>query len=113
MGFNYGLVVVKPEVNISGFLFKIFFYSYFFPRGLTIYLDSKTTTMFESNYQNFGVIQVIQTQIKIYKDLYSYMIINVGRPIMSAIWSNGVLNVRLSDGSVRRYSGPYSYTELR
>jgi len=98
---------------IPGFLFKNVSNSFFSPRGLTIYLDSKTTTMFESNYQNFGVIQVIQTQIKIYKDLYSYMIINVGRPIMSAIWSNGVLNVHLSDGSVRRYSGPYSYTELR
>lgn len=69
--------------------------------------------MFESNYQSFGVIQVINSQIKIYKDIYSYMIINVGRPIMSAIWANGSLNVHLTDGSIRRYSGPYSYTEIR
>lgn len=45
--------------------------------------------------------------------MYSSMMVHVGRPIMSAIWSNGVLNVHLIDGSVRRYSGPYSYTEVR
>lgn len=69
--------------------------------------------MFDLNYPQFGVIQILESSVKIYKDMYCSMVVHVGKPVMSAIWSNGALNIHLLDGTIRRYSGPYSFIEVR
>lgn len=66
----------------------------------------------ESNYVTFGVTKIDRNNVKVYKDRFNYVTVNVGKQITNANWAGGELNITLSDGKVRRYKDRFNYTTI-
>jgi|JI102314A1RNA_FD_contig_31_3268111_length_476_multi_1_in_0_out_0_2 hypothetical protein len=66
----------------------------------------------DSTYSSFGLVKVDGKRVLIYKDRTSYNTLNVGEPVVSAVWAGGELNVSLASGKVRRYSNAFTYTTI-
>lgn len=66
----------------------------------------------ESNDVNFGVTKIDGNNVKVYKDRFNYVTVNVGKQITNAGWAGGELNITLSDGKVRRYKDRFNYTTI-
>jgi hypothetical protein len=60
--------------------------------------------MWDPKFAECGVVKVEYTRVRVFKDRYNYVTIDVGRPVQTALWGgDGCLNVYLGDGRVRRY----------
>lgn len=67
---------------------------------------------FDNKFIDYGVIKVEGDKEKLYSTSSNHIYISVGKSVTNAVWSGDVLNVSLSDGKVRRYSSPGSYTTV-
>lgn len=63
-------------------------------------------------YSSFGIVKVDGKRVLVYKDRNNYTALNVGEPVVSAVWAGGDLNVSLANGKVRRYSNSFTYTTI-
>lgn len=68
--------------------------------------------MWDPRIINCGVVRVEHTRIKVYKDQYNYLTIDVGKPVQMALWNGDILNVYLMDGRVRRYKDKVNYSTM-
>ena len=66
----------------------------------------------DSKYIAFGVIKIQGDRVHLYSSRDNYATISVGKPVNSAIWAGGFLNVNLADGKVRRYSSRDNYSTI-
>ena len=66
----------------------------------------------ESKYVNFGVLKIEGNLVRVHFLPQSYVTIDVGERPVSANWSNGEINIALSNGKVRRYSSYQSYITI-
>ena len=57
----------------------------------------------DSRYEKFGLIKVHIKTVKVYRDFYNYVILNVSEVVQSAAWSSHILNITLSNGKVLHY----------
>lgn len=66
----------------------------------------------ESKYVNYGVIKIYQkTSVQVFKAPGLYLFVDIGKPIRNAQWQGNVLIVQLEDGTVRRYTDRYAFTQ--
>jgi hypothetical protein len=65
---------------------------------------------FDSRFSDYGVIKIEGEKVKLYSTSSNHIYINVGKKITNAVWSGVALNVYLTDGIVRRYTSPSSFT---
>ena len=68
---------------------------------------------FDKSYIEFGALIPVGKTLRIYRDRFKYLSLEVGRPVNHAIWSGEKLIVYLEDGSARIYTDRFSYTPLR
>jgi hypothetical protein len=66
----------------------------------------------DSKYINFGVVKIEGDRVKLYRDSNNYTTISVGKPVTSANWAGGELNITMSDGKVRRYRDQNNYSTI-
>lgn len=69
--------------------------------------------MWEPKFIQCGVVKVEGTRLRVFKDQYNYVTIDVGTPIQMALWGgDGNLNVYLHNGRVRRYRDRVNYVTM-
>jgi hypothetical protein len=68
--------------------------------------------MWDPKIINCGVVRIEYNRIKVYKDQYNFITIDVGVPVQMALWNGGVLNVYLGNGKVRRYKDRVNYSTM-
>jgi hypothetical protein len=68
--------------------------------------------MWDPKIIHCGVVRVEYSRIKVYKDQYNFITIDVGTPVQMALWSGDVLNVYLGNGKVRRYKDRVNYSTM-
>ena len=68
---------------------------------------------FDKSYIEFGALIPVGKTLRIYRDRFKYLALEVGYPISRAIWSGEKLIVYLEDGSARIYTDRFAYTPLR
>jgi hypothetical protein len=68
--------------------------------------------MFNPLYEQYGVIRVEGTRLRIYKDNNNFSTISVGSQVTHALWNGGLLTVYLSNGQVRRYHDYYNFINV-
>ena len=66
----------------------------------------------ESEYVNYGVLIPEGNKVKVYKDQYNYITVDVDKTITNANWAGGGLDITMSDGYARRYSDQYNYETI-
>ena len=59
-----------------------------------------------------GVVRVEYTRIRVFKDQYNSITIDVGTPVQMALWNGDVLNGYLGNGKVRRYKDRVNYSTM-
>lgn len=65
---------------------------------------------FDSRFISYGVIKIEGEKVKLYSTPSNHIHINIGKRITNAVWAGVALNVYLTDGIVRRYTSPSSFT---
>jgi hypothetical protein len=68
---------------------------------------------FDKSYIEFGALIPEGKSLRIYRDRFKYLVLNVGASVTHAIWNGDKLIVYLGDGSARIYTDRFSYTPLR
>jgi hypothetical protein len=68
--------------------------------------------MWDPKFIQCGVVRVEYTRIRVFKDQYNSITIDVGTPVQMALWSGDVLNVYLGNGKVRRYKDRVNYSTM-
>ena len=68
--------------------------------------------MWDPKIIHCGVVRVEYSRIKVYKDQYNFITIDVGTPVQMALWSGDILNVYLGNGKVRRYKDRVNYSTV-
>jgi hypothetical protein len=69
--------------------------------------------MFNPKFEQYGVIRVENSRIRIYRDPYNSETIYIGQPISHAMWNGGEVTVYLTSGSIRRYRDYLNYIIVR
>jgi hypothetical protein len=59
-----------------------------------------------------GVVRVEYNRVRVFKDQYNHITIDVGTPVQMALWNGDVLNVYLGNGKVRRYKDRVNYSTM-
>lgn len=59
-----------------------------------------------------GVVRVEYTRVKVFKDQYNSITIDVGTPVQMALWNGFILNVYLGNGKIRRYKDRVNYSTI-
>ena len=68
--------------------------------------------MWDPKIIHCGVVRIEYNRIKVYKDQYNFITIDVGVPVQMALWNGGFLNVYLGNGKVRRYKDRVNYSTM-
>jgi hypothetical protein len=68
--------------------------------------------MFNPLYEQYGVIRVEGTRLRIYKDNNNFSTISVGSQVSHALWNGGYLTVYLINGQIRRYHDYYNFINI-
>ena len=68
--------------------------------------------MWDPKIIHCGVVRIEYNRIKVYKDQYNFITIDVGVPVQMALWNGGGLNVYLGNGKVRRYKDRVNYSTM-
>jgi hypothetical protein len=68
--------------------------------------------MWDPKFIQCGVVRVEYTRIRVFKDQYNSITIDVGTPVQMALWNGDVLNVYLGNGKVRRYKDRVNYSTM-
>jgi hypothetical protein len=58
------------------------------------------------------VVQVEYNRVRVFKDQYNHITIDVGTPVQMALWNGDILNVYLGNGKVRRYKDRVNYSTM-
>jgi hypothetical protein len=68
--------------------------------------------MWDPKFINCGVVRVEYNRVRVFKDQYNSITIDVGTPVQMALWSGDILNVYLGNGRVRRYKDRVNYSTM-
>lgn len=68
--------------------------------------------MWDPKFIQCGVVRVEYNRVRVFKDQYNSITIDVGTPVQMALWSGDVLNVYLGNGRVRRYKDRVNYSTM-
>lgn len=68
--------------------------------------------MWDPKFIQCGVVRVEYTRIRVFKDQYNSITIDVGTPVQMALWNGDALNVYLGNGKVRRYKDRVNYSTM-
>jgi hypothetical protein len=68
--------------------------------------------MWDSKFIHCGVVRVEYSRIKVFKDQYNSITIDVGTPVQMALWNGNILNVYLGNGRIRRYKDRVNYSTM-
>lgn len=63
-------------------------------------------------YADYGVIKTSSRQLRIYKDIWNYIVVNTEKDVESAIWAGRSLIIHFRDGSTRRYLNNFTYERV-
>jgi hypothetical protein len=66
----------------------------------------------DRKYSDFGVLKIEGERVVVFCNSYTRTSVNVGKKVVSAIWSGGDLLVTLADGKVRRYPNDYTFSTI-
>jgi len=68
--------------------------------------------MWDPKFMQCGVVRVEYNLIRVFKDQYNSITIDVGTPVQMALWNGNILNVYLCNGKVRRYKDRVNYSTM-
>jgi hypothetical protein len=68
--------------------------------------------MWDPKFMQCGVVRVEYNLIRVFKDQYNSITIDVGTPVQMALWNGNILNVYLGNGKVRRYKDRVNYSTM-
>lgn len=68
--------------------------------------------MWDSKFIHCGVVRVEHSRIRVFKDQYNSITIDVGTPVQMALWNGNILNVYLGNGRIRRYKDRVNYSTM-
>jgi len=68
--------------------------------------------MWDPKFMQCGVVRVEYNRIRVFKDQYNSITIDVGTPVQMALWNGDILNVYLGNGKVRRYKDRVNYSTM-
>jgi hypothetical protein len=68
--------------------------------------------MWDPKFIQCGVVRVEYNRVRVFKDQYNSITIDVGAPVQMALWSGDILNVYLGSGKVRRYKDRVNYSTM-
>jgi hypothetical protein len=68
--------------------------------------------MWDPKFIQCGVVRVEYTRIRVFKDQYNSITIDVGTPVQMALWNGNILNVYLGNGRIRRYKDRVNYSTI-
>jgi hypothetical protein len=68
--------------------------------------------MWDSKFIHCGVVRVEYSRVKVFKDQYNSITIDVGTPVQMALWNGNILNVYLGNGRIRRYKDRVNYSTM-
>ena len=68
--------------------------------------------MWDSKFIKCGVVLVEYTRVKVFKDQYNSITIDVGTPVQMALWNGHILSVYLGNGKIRRYKDRVNYSTI-
>jgi hypothetical protein len=68
--------------------------------------------MWDPKFMQCGVVRVEYNLIRVFKDQYNSITIDVGTPVQMALWNGDILNVYLGNGKVRRYKDRVNYSTM-
>jgi hypothetical protein len=68
--------------------------------------------MWDPKFIQCGVVRVEYNRVRVFKDQYNSITIDVGTPVQMALWNGDVLNVYLGNGRVRRYKDRVNYSTM-
>ena len=68
--------------------------------------------MWDPKFIQCGVVRVEYNRVRVFKDQYNSITIDVGTPVQMALWSGDILNVDLGSGKVRRYKDRVNYSTM-
>jgi hypothetical protein len=68
--------------------------------------------MWDSKFIHCGVVRVEYSRVKVFKDQYNSITIDVGTPVQMALWNGNILNVYLGNGRIRRYKDRVNYSTI-
>ncbi len=66
----------------------------------------------DRKYPDYGVTKIEGERVVLYCNSYTHTSVNVGKKVVSAIWSGGDLIVTCADGTVRRYPNDFTYSTV-
>lgn len=68
--------------------------------------------MWATDYINYGAIETSGSEIRVYKDRWTYTRVQCPRPVERAYWAGFNLIVSLSGGETRRYFDNWTYERV-
>ena len=68
--------------------------------------------MWDPKFIHCGVVRVEYNRVRVFKDQYNSITIDVGTPVQMALWNGDILNVYLGNGKVRRYKDSVNYSTM-
>ena len=68
--------------------------------------------MWDPKFMQCGVVRVEYNRIRVFKDQYNSITIDVGTPVQMSLWNGDILNVYLGNGKVRRYKDRVNYSTM-
>jgi hypothetical protein len=68
--------------------------------------------MWDPKFIHCGVVRVEYSRVRVFKDQYNSITIDVGTPVQMALWNGDILNVYLGNGKVRRYKDRVNYSTM-
>ena len=68
--------------------------------------------MWDPKFIQCGVVRVEYNRVRVFKDQYNSITIDVGTPVQMALWNGDILNVYLGNGKVRRYKDRVNYSTM-
>ena len=68
--------------------------------------------MWDPKFIHCSVVRVEYNRVRVFKDQYNSITIDVGTPVQMALWNGDILNVYLGNGKVRRYKDRVNYSTM-
>jgi hypothetical protein len=68
--------------------------------------------MWDPKFIQCGVVRVEYNRVRVFKDQYNSITIDVGTPVQMALWNGNILNVYLGNGRIRRYKDRVNYSTI-
>lgn len=63
-------------------------------------------------YVKYALVKVECKKVKVYKDRYNFLTINIGENVNNAMWSGDEISVFLTNGKIRRYKDLYNFRNI-